>query len=455
MPVSSPSASDCDIVRRTGAASPGAALPVQKAAVAIALALALYLSNGRLVPTDDAIPARYLPASLLRHGTFALDAFPELYASGRPYYLQFVRGHYVSSYPVGAAVLATPIYTPVLFMHDDDLPRYLPRLEKLAASLIVATSVGVLFLVVAPLTQPRVAWTLTALYAAGTSSFSQSSQALWQHGASQLALSVALLAVMRAARDRRWAVPAGLAMAMAVVCRPIDALLVGSLLGCVLVSMSHAAWRMALGALPVVAAQIWYNQHYFGDATHLQWAVADAAIWQTPLLDGFAGLLFSPGRGLFVYSPALAGVAIGAYRAWIRPGWPLMRWVSLGVLASVLLEAKWTMWWGGACYGPRLLADLTPALILLLIPAADLVVASAAATAVAVALVVWSVGAHAIGAYCGDVSWNVRADVDRHPERLWSWRDNQPVECLSTLGQDLRARLAGVPPPPHPDLPRR
>lgn len=440
---------------QNGAAAPGATLPVRKAAAVMALTLALYLSNGRLIPTDDAIPARYLPASLLLHGTFSLDAFPELYASGRPYYLRFVRGHYVSSYPVGAAVLATPIYVPVLFMRDADLGRCLPKLEKLAASLIVAASAGVLFLAIAPLAPPRVAWTLTALYAAGTSSFSQSSQALWQHGASQLALSVALLALMRTVRNRRWAIPAGVAMAVAVVCRPIDVLLVVSLLGFGVGSMPRVIWRMAVGALPVVLAQLWYNQHYFGDAMHMQWSVAETALWQTPLREGLAGLLFSPGRGLFVYSPALAGAAIGAYRAWTRPGWRLMRWASLGVLATLVLEAKWSMWWGGACYGPRLLADLTPALVLLLIPAADVVMASAAATAVAVALVIWSVGAHAVGAYCGDISWNVRADVDRHPERLWSWRDNQPVECLSTAGRDLRARLAGLPLPPHPDLPRR
>jgi hypothetical protein len=216
---------------------------------------------------------------------------------------------------------------------------------------MVAASGAVMFLLVSTWSRPRTAWMLTAIYVAGTSSFSQSSQALWQHGASQLALSMALLALVRRGRHRAWAPVAGATMAMAVACRPVDVLLVIPMFLSGVASMPRSVWRMAAGALPVVLAQIWYNQHYFGDALHLQWPVADAANWSTPLLAGLAGLLFSPGRGLFVYSPVLAGAAVGAYRAWTRPGWDLMRWMSIGVVATILLVAKWSMWWGGACYG--------------------------------------------------------------------------------------------------------
>ena len=57
-----------------------------------------YLANGRLLPSGDSVPARYLPWSILQHGTLDLDPFPELYdeearatallVDGLPFYLR-------------------------------------------------------------------------------------------------------------------------------------------------------------------------------------------------------------------------------------------------------------------------------------------------------------------------------------------------------------------------------
>ena len=40
-------------------------------------------------------------------------------------------------------------------------------------------------------------------------------------------------------------------------------------------------------------------------------------------------------------------------------------------IAQVLLVSKWSIWWGGHCYGPRLLTDIVPCLMLLMLPAMD------------------------------------------------------------------------------------
>src|SRR5262249_31574180 len=46
---------------------------------------------------------------------------------------------------------------------------------------------------------------------------------------------------------------------------------------------------------------------------------------------------------------------------------------------------------------------------------------------VSIILIAWSVGAHAIGAFVDDGSWNSATDMEDFPERLWLWTDNQLV----------------------------
>jgi hypothetical protein len=91
--------------------------------------------------------------------------------------------------------------------------------------------------------------------------------------------------------------------------------------------------------------------------------------WQTPVLEGLLGILFSPSRGLFFYTPLALFALYGARRVFAQPGWARLRPLALAAIPLVLTYAKWSNWWGGWCYGPRLLIDLLPIACLLLAPA--------------------------------------------------------------------------------------
>ncbi|MHB0875124.1 MAG: hypothetical protein ACYC5O_03660 [Anaerolineae bacterium] len=85
------------------------------------------------------------------------------------------------------------------------------------------------------------------------------------------------------------------------------------------------------------------------------------------LISGVAGLLVSPGKGLFLYAPVLL-LAVA--------GWPRLRrtnaaaaWLLLGVFAAhVLVYGKWFMWHGGYAWGPRFLLPALPFVALALAP---------------------------------------------------------------------------------------
>jgi hypothetical protein len=401
----------------------------------------LYLANGVTKWTGDTLPARYLPLSILREGNFDLNEFHFLYAQKIPYYLVHLDGRYLSLYPVGPAIAALPFY---LFPALGGIPpanRLSEDLEKLAAASIVALSACLLYLVLRRLASGRVSLLLTVIYALGTSSFSVSSQALWQHGPSQLALTIGLYSLLRGREDPPWIGLAGFSLAFAVICRSTDLLLILPLGAYVMLYHRPQMGWILLGMLPPWLFQLWYNDAYFHDPFFQPFG---RAYWSTPLMEGLSGILLSPGRGLFVYSPVLLGSFLGMALAWRRHGDPLLRALSVGILPTLLLYGKWGNWWGGWSYGPRLLADLTPILTICLVPCALRLEAVRpcgwrlrASQWLFVALALWSVWAHTLGALWDDNRWNASPPIDLSPQRLWSVRSSPLVE----YGEDVFGRV--------------
>jgi hypothetical protein len=119
-------------------------------------------------------------------------------------------------------------------------------------------------------------------------------------------------------------------------------------------------------------------------------------------------VLVSPGRGLFVYSPVLLFSLAGIITVWLR-GPTLWRALSLGPPMLVLLISKWLTWWGGYCWGPRLLADADPALCFFLYPITAHLDRRRLAKALFVVLALWSIAAHALGVLLYDGRWDALA----------------------------------------------
>ncbi|HEX7589226.1 MAG TPA: hypothetical protein VF478_12995 [Anaerolineae bacterium] len=93
--------------------------------------------------------------------------------------------------------------------------------------------------------------------------------------------------------------------------------------------------------------------------------------FDNPLLLGLYGLLFSPGKGLFVYVPFLAALPWAAVVLWKRARDELF--LVLAIFSFYLLVfSAWYYWWGGTNWGPRFLLPTVPFLVLLVAPAIEL-----------------------------------------------------------------------------------
>jgi hypothetical protein len=119
--------------------------------------LLVYRIDCSCVGGGDAVGLRHLPLSLVREGDF--DDFPDLIRHFRPAFLQ-VADHYYSVFPIGGAVLITPVYAlPAglgLDVWDDDTTRQ--WLVSWIASLLSAGSVAVVYATFASRGPRRAGW---------------------------------------------------------------------------------------------------------------------------------------------------------------------------------------------------------------------------------------------------------------------------------------------------------
>lgn len=409
------------------------------------LCVAVYASNGKTLNMGDSVPARLIPVALLLDGTPMLDRFGEAIGAGtrRAYFVRQTPYGLASFYPIATGLVATPIVAPAIaWIAWRDAPdpagwvRISRHLEKAAASVLTALAVVVFHALLTALAIPPTLALVAALtFAFGSQAFSTSAQALWQHGPGCLALVGALLCLARASsgRGRTAARLAGFSAlsVLAVAVRPSNLLIVAPFAALAL--WRHPRQWLAVGAPALVGAALLlaYNVALFGSAGG-GYGVAAPLTWDVGA--ALPGLLLSPGRGLFVYFPAsllLVVLLVLEPRAFAS-GSSVAALIGIG--ATLLLTAAWPNWWGGYSYGPRLLAETQPLILLLLalgIGATPSAARRTAFTAALVLLLPLQVAIQAIGTYGppgqlpAALAWNAApVSVDLAPERNWDLADN-------------------------------
>jgi len=371
--------------------------------------LLVYNANLRSISAGDTYPARYLPFGIWRYGSLLLDPIATTTAQGRPNPYWIVKGrggHDISLYPVVLPVLVAPLYLPAVRYLDAEgwtelrLDRTARVMEKLTASLLAASSAALLYLLLRRRAQPRDALLLTVAFAFGTTTWVISSQALWQHGLAELLMVGALLLLTGPYTPSR-ALAAGLLCGLIAANRPPDAILAAALglyglwwarprdRSIHTPPATAPGWAgvllFAAGAALPLGLVLAYNLEVAGSIAGGYGLPGKATFFQHPLLAGIAGQLFSPTRGLFVFSPFLLFLPfvlflprrflpvslrdvpdVSGARAGGR-GLPLTLTLGIAVALQVLLYAK-TDWRLGFCWGPRSLTDVLPLLLWMLPP---------------------------------------------------------------------------------------
>ncbi len=427
--------------------------------------LLVYNANRRAISAGDAFPARYLPFAIWHHHSLLLDPIATLTAQGRGetafWMVSAPGGHRISLYPVVLPVLIAPLYLPAVGYlslqgwTERRLDHTARVMEKLVASLLAALSAALLYLLLRRRAAAPGALLLTLAYAFGTTTWVISSQALWQHGMAELLVVGALLLLTAPCTAPR-ALAAGLLCGLIAGNRPPDVVLAAALGAYGLFWAARRAARLAAlfaaaAALPV-GLVLFYN---LGVADRLAGGYGrsgDASFFEHDVLSGLGGLLFSPTRGLFVFSPFLLFLVL-AWRHRPREGGErgLTLAIAAGVALQLLLYAL-TDWRTGISWGPRFLTDLLPLLMWMLAPAV------AALRGLGRACFLLAVGAaiavEAIGAFwytgASDVALFAVAGGPRQMAAAWDWRNAPFVASLrrglapAELATDIRGHFDAI-----------
>jgi hypothetical protein len=407
----------------------------------------VYHSNLRPIPSGDTLPGSLIPFSILLDHSLTLDRFGPYMTEHISYgsdVLHKSGPHWYSVYPIVGPVLATPLYLPIELIPriSGQPPATLIAIarvaEKIAAVALAAAAAIALLFLLRRLTSERAAWMLTLLFALGTGNWSTSSQALWQHTFGQLAIIGCLYAIERfgaAGAEARWYWMAGTFAACALAIRGTNLVL-----------------------LPVLALVLWlkparpmdYLRVFAPAALAIALTAAyNFAVFQSfaggypinPLkggaVDGLLGILLSPARGLLIYTP-IAIFALAAFLPRARESRTSHRLVVVAASAFSLLHiafiAIWPLWWGGYCWGPRLLTEILAPLTVLIAIGLPAIASTPLKYAFATAAV-YGCLIQALGVYCYPKGqWdNTPLSINEHPDRLWNWTDN-PIRRTAHAG---------------------
>ena len=388
----------------------------------------------RYVGSGDTEPAELLPISVLNGGGLYFDQFfsgPDL-----PYAYRRVNGRVVSGYPIAAGLANVPAYAAAKAVGMDLMAnRY--RLSLVTSATLAALSVLFLFLALKRLVDARTALLFTSVYALGTCVWSVASRGLWQHAPSLCFLTAAIWLFL-SDEDRSVGL-SGLFFALAVVSRTTNVLLAVPAAGYVLARRRRAFPLFAGLALLPAAAVVAYSKVYLGNLLAFGQIYSPGG-FTGKFLPGIVGVLFSPSRGLFVFSPVLVAGLAGAALLFERGADVRLRVLAFGTAALIVLFGCWAMWWGGTTFGYRLILEAVPVLAILSAFAWKRWIARRRSLRAAfLVLLGFSVYVQVLGAYLYPSS--LAPDVDFEPAALWRVRESDPVLLSRKLFSGERAPL--------------
>lgn len=433
-------------------------------AVAVGLVAALVFALAYLSPVEavDADPAVALLGSqaLIDHQSLRLD--PYVGREGLAYDLEDdyrVRSHAGAHYPnsVGVPVLSVPaVWLANLAgfeMLDQDAEFALQNLLSAAACALLFV---MLFRLCRLYLEAPASLVVAAVSMLGTSLMSTGATGLWNSDYSLIFITAALHHI--AARRGRGMSAGNLAYLVGLLivgffCRPSTGFFALAVLIYLLgepdrrIRVVAGVGLMGIGlalAVPSIVPLPWMAAHY--SPARLRFTY--------PVGAGLYGVLLSPSRGLFVFSPLLALVVAGSSR-YARDLWRhrvfrlCVVWVAIHTLAVATNEGKW---WGGHSFGPRMLIDVVPAFVVVTCLVWRHLRCEAARptrrrlAAAYVLLGVVSIAVHSGQGLFNPATrlWNINPDIDRDPALALDWRYPQFLASPAMLEarlDDYEARM--------------
>jgi hypothetical protein len=394
----------------------------------------------------------HVAASLLREHNFNLDEYSPIINLQLDYRMRVIDGHIYSYYPVATPLLVSPVVwlANILYplSHPTDFYTYVAqhapdertaRLEKLIASGIVALSAAVMYLIARRQLRIVGALAIALVFGFATSMWSTASRALWQHGPSVLFLALALYLALIASGRGWFLFLIGCILGFAYLIRPTNSLSVSFFGLYFLINHRRHIWAYVLGLATILVPYIVSNWlTYQNPFPPYSYQLFERLATPAKVGEALVGTLFSPSRGLFIFTPLFLFAGYGLYLT-ARKGLLSLR--SLDIYLAAIVVLHWIVTctfedWGGAwSIGPRYFVDVIPFLTYFLIPIVTAWAASG--PALKSAFVVAILFSMLVQLHCSTSidpwMWNGKPEaLVQAPQRKWDWGDMQFLRGFCT-----------------------
>ncbi|MFZ1398136.1 MAG: hypothetical protein WAS33_14625 [Candidatus Promineifilaceae bacterium] len=337
--------------------------------------------------------------SILDNGTIALDAYANDEIWGEPanfaanFNIVERNGRFYNYFPAGPSLLSVPLVA-IARLTGWDMRLAADNIN--AQRLLSALSLVALLWLMAGIARCFLPWRLglvvTAVSLLGSTLISTMGTALWSINFSVLAIAAALLLLVRRAMGQSQTVQPfwlGLLLFLAYFSRAAAAAFILSVL---LFLAYRTRWHgedtghsvmeessksvkslffspqirelvvTAVTAATLLALFLLWSKLEFDSWLPIYYSAARLSVARGPVWVALLGVLFSSGRGLFVYVPTAVLLLFSLRWLWRQPlAWLCLGWIGLHL--TILLRG--TVWWGGDAFGPRILTELMLAIFLL------------------------------------------------------------------------------------------
>lgn len=317
---------------------------------------------------SDPLGTLLLSQTIIRSGTVNLDVHPESVLNQYSWHIQRRPHGTFYTYPIGSAAISAPFVWAANRMDFDftNKGHDVAFQDFLAPVTAALAFIGVYFLA-----RSLLSFHLTLLYASlftfGSAIVSTMGVALWNLNW-PVVLELAVLNILvwglsgrrNHQESRQWGLLIGLLLFGAYSCRPSTGLFILAIFAYLLVIDRRALIWSALSSGILFLALTFFSEviyHNYHPSAYVGFVPGAKSSYAT----GLYGILFSPSRGLFVYSPFLLVSIFGLYWLWKDRQKHLLTFILLAwVCLHALVVAGWGMWWGGGSFGYRLLTDAVP-----------------------------------------------------------------------------------------------
>ena len=342
--------------------------------------------------------------ALLEHGTIYLDAYENEQIFGRPfiYYRNLLdiltyNDHYYHYHPAGASILSLPFVWIALRSGMDMLTIDNFWLQNFLSACSIVLLFWLLLKIGRIITNSRLAaLVISTISILGSGLMSTLGVAFWTLNYTTLFYALIILLILQWEQNRTISSEQATIEDENVklkhrVWQQLQPwhnaslpFVVGALLFTAFFARASAAafivcifpyllWRDRRFAIKSIATSavlfllfLLWSQAIFGRWLPDYYEIERITVERVPAYIGLLGNLFSPSRGLFVFSPMYAVVLLGLVTVGNKLRRNPLFWLCLAWFGLTLfLGARAATWYGGWSFGPRLLTDATVAWVIL------------------------------------------------------------------------------------------